>query len=97
MVAVAGPEWSLWSVLEHVLAHLGRQDLQHFWLTAFTYHPAVMTCCIRARSPETSYMLTFQAGLSFLQRLPNLRALALKDPRTLLGTQHLTNLHRWTS
>ena len=85
----------MWTeVLEHVLAHLSPSNIQNLRLTsrALRTHPAILRRFSTASLPSDQSRQQLQAGLCFLQQLPELHKLELIDAKSTYGFQQLTQL-----
>ena len=84
-------EWSLVSVLEHVLKYLPAKDVPALRLTAraFRLHPAALNRCRSAKMRAEVSMEQMQASFCFLGQLANLIVLDIKSASSLYGVQQL--------
>ena len=81
-----------------MLEHLPYEDVAALRLTAraFRNHPAVLRLCGSAGNPPELARHHIQAGLSFLERLPELDHLTLDAVKSLHGFQSLTQITELT-
>ena len=92
--SAVGLEWSLSSILEHVLYHLDCCDVAKLRLVsrAFRSHPAVLQGRSKAKTPYMPSIQECQTGLRFWARMPKLQEVYLGGIPTLFGLHNVTQL-----